>query len=240
MAGDGGLALQFLLGVDRGLPLDFAFRLLGIPVRVSAFFLLTAVLLGPRGQRGSWILLAAVWVAVVFVSVLLHELAHAFVAKAFGRTPSIQLHAFGGLTSWQSRGPLSPGRRVLVGLAGPGVGIVLGTAALVPMLLLASGERQGLLATTVAYAVWVNLGWGLLNLLPMLPLDGGTVMAAAFEAMSRDRGVLIARLISLLLAVGLGILALLSRWPYGAILCALFAYTNFEALRSARAPAVSP
>jgi stage IV sporulation protein FB len=199
--------------------LDFAFRLFGIPVQVNAFFFLTAVLLGPRGQRGAWMLLAAVWVAVVFVSVLLHELAHAFVAKAFGRTPFIHLHAFGGLTSWQSRGRLSPGRRVLVGLAGPGVGIVLGVVAL----------------ATVGYAVWVNLGWGLLNLLPMLPLDGGTVMAAAFEAMSRDRGVLIARIISLLLAVGLGILALVSAWPYGAVLCALFAYTNFQALRAARA-----
>lgn len=214
--------------------MNLAFRFFGIPVQVNAFFFLTALLLGPRGQRGTWMLLAAVWVAVVFVSVLLHELAHAFVAKAFGRTPAIQLHAFGGLTSWQNRGRLSPGRRVLVGLAGPGVGIVLGVVALVPMMLLAAGEQQGLLATAVGYTVWVNLGWGLLNLLPMLPLDGGTVMAAAFEAMSRDHGVVIARAISLLLAVGLGILALLSSWPYGAILCALFAYTNFQALRSAK------
>ena len=215
--------------------MDLAFRLFGIPVQVNAFFLLTAVILGPRGQRGSWMLLAAVWVVIVFVSVLLHELGHALVVKAFGRTPSIQLHAFGGLTSWQSYGPLSPGRRVLVGLAGPGVGILVGVVAFVPMILLAGMERHGFLATIMQYVVWVNLGWGLLNLLPMLPLDGGTVMAAGFEAVSPDRGVPIARVISLVLAGGLAILALLSRWPYGAVLCALFAYTNYQALRSARA-----
>jgi membrane-associated protease RseP (regulator of RpoE activity) len=217
---------------------DLAFRLFGIPVQVNAFFLLTAVILGPRGQRGSWMLLAAVWVVIVFVSVLLHELGHALVVKAFGRTPSIQLHAFGGLTAW--RGALSPGRRVLVGLAGPGVGIVVGVVALVPMILLTATERHGLLATLVQYVVWVNLGWGLLNLLPMLPLDGGAVMAAGFEAVSRDRGVQIARVISLVLAVGFAILALLSRWPYGAILCALFAYTNYQALQAARAPSLTP
>ncbi len=217
--------------------MDLAFRLFGIPVQVNAFFLLTAVILGPRGQRGSWMLLAAFWVAIVFVSVLLHELGHAFVARAFGRTPAVQLHAFGGLTSW--RGPLSPGRRILVTLAGPSVGIAVGTLALFPWFLLGTLERGGTLSTIVGYVVVVNLGWGLLNLLPMLPLDGGAVMAAGFEAVSRNHGVQIARAISLVLAVGFAILALLSRWPYGAVLCALFAYTNYQGLRAARAEALT-
>lgn len=218
--------------------MEFTFTFLGIPIRVSAFFLLTAVLLGPRGQRGSWMLLAALWVAIVFVSVLLHELGHAFAVKALGRSPSIQLHAFGGLTSW--RGSVSPGRRLLVGLAGPGVGIVLGIGALLLWMALSAVGTKGPLLTAILYFVWVNLGWGLLNLLPMLPLDGGVVLAAGLEALSPDRGVQVARVISLLLAVGFAILALLSRWPYGAILCALFAYTNFEALRAARTPVVTP
>lgn len=209
--------------------MDMTFRLFGIPIQVNAFFLLTAIILGPRR---SWLLLAPAWVVIVFASVLLHELGHAFAARAFGRTPAVQLHAFGGVTSW--RGSLSPGRRILVTLAGPGVGIVVGAIALVPAILLAAVDRRGLPATLVEYVVWVNLGWGLLNLVPMLPLDGGVVMAAGLEALSRDRGVQIARVISLLLAVGFAIAALLSRWPYGAILCALFAYTNFQALTAAR------
>ncbi len=212
--------------------MDLSFRLFGIPIQVNAFFLLTAIVLGPRGQEQPWLPLVIAWVVIVFASVLLHELGHAFAARAFGRSPAVRLHAFGGVTSW--RGSLSPGRRILVTLAGPGVGIATGVLALVAMIALAAMERHGLPARLVQYVVWVNLGWGLLNLIPMLPLDGGVVMAAGLEAISRDRGQAIARVISLLLAVGFAILALLTAWPYGAILCALFAYTNFEALRSAR------
>ena len=56
-----------------------------------------AVVLGARLQRPD---LIAIWVAIVFISVLVHELGHALVGRMFGLDPQIELHGMGGTTSW--------------------------------------------------------------------------------------------------------------------------------------------
>ena len=78
------------------------FRLFGIQVHVDLFFLVLAVLIGGRGIRESPVLLVS-WVAIVFASVLLHELGHALSARAFGQQPVISLYGLGGVTAWRQR-----------------------------------------------------------------------------------------------------------------------------------------
>src|SRR5262245_48886791 len=94
------------------------FRLGSIPVHVQPGFLVVAALLGARGEVAD----VAIWVAVCFVSILVHELGHALVIGRFGGTPSIVLYPGGGLTYGDKS--TRTGQRVVVSLAGPAAGFV--------------------------------------------------------------------------------------------------------------------
>ncbi|MGH9765018.1 MAG: hypothetical protein ACREAC_29635, partial [Blastocatellia bacterium] len=80
-------------------------KIFGIPVRVSFTFWLLVLFLGynrildPQGISPLATILELG--AVVFGSVLFHELGHAFVGRGFGLVPQIQLYGMGGLTSWE-------------------------------------------------------------------------------------------------------------------------------------------
>src|ERR1700722_9225169 len=109
--------------------MKLAFRLGSIPVQVHGSFLLVVVLLGMLGGDPSGILL---WIVVVFIGVLLHELGHALVGRSFGLTPQIDLIGFGGLTSWgDGKSALGPPKRIAISLAGPFTGIAIGIGTLV-------------------------------------------------------------------------------------------------------------
>ena len=82
--------------------------------------------------------------------------------------------------------------------------------------------------------VWVNLGWGVLNLAPMLPLDGGNIMASTFELFAGKPGVRVARYISLVLAVGLVLLFVGMQNIFMAVLLGFLAHANWRALRVER------
>ncbi|MGZ6099268.1 MAG: site-2 protease family protein, partial [Myxococcaceae bacterium] len=99
------------------------FRLGSIPVLVHPGHLLFALALGLSAVSGSQPLAPAavvvIWVALVFVSVLLHELGHALAFRAFGYRSSIQLLMFGGVTTPETDQPLPWGKDVVTTLAGP-------------------------------------------------------------------------------------------------------------------------
>lgn len=162
------------------------FKILGVPVRVEWPFFLVAAMLGLAGMRAwpdssflgrvTWML---IWVAIVFVSVLVHELGHALAYRMNRERSSIVLTALWGLTS----GRESPQRwrRIFVSLSGAIFAfVVLG----LPFLLLrdaaypAPGQfsdfawKRYLIVYYIGYA---NLWWSVANLLPILPLDGGNV-----------------------------------------------------------------
>ncbi|MET0697122.1 MAG: hypothetical protein ABWZ58_06810, partial [Acidimicrobiia bacterium] len=99
------------------------FRLIGIPVTIRPSFLLIAALIGFTSRRPLVYLVA--WVAIVFVSILIHELGHAITARSYGAEVEIELNGIGGLTSWSVPGKeLGPGQRALVAAAGSGVGVL--------------------------------------------------------------------------------------------------------------------
>jgi membrane-associated protease RseP (regulator of RpoE activity) len=159
----------------------FAFRLGRIPVRVHLFFFLTALMLA--GGRPGPLLVS--WIVIVFVSVLIHELGHALVGRAFGLTPEIDLHGFGGTTSWGGASRLRPGPHILISLAGPLAGILFGGAI---WLGAARQHLTPLASEVVGQIIWVNVGWGIFNLFPMLPLDGGNVLARVLDIVTGGRG----------------------------------------------------
>ncbi|HVR71191.1 MAG TPA: site-2 protease family protein [Vicinamibacteria bacterium] len=210
--------------------MEMQFRLFGIPVQVSLFFFLIVVLLRPGG--GDHPALAVAWVAVAFAGVLLHELGHALTARAFGQAPRIALHGMGGVTFWRQRGPLSPAKRIATSAAGPGVGLALGLTAWVAGIATGLGTDTGPAGVVLGYFVWVNLGWGVFNLVPMLPLDGGAIMAAGLEGLFGTGGRRAARYLSMVVALGVAALAVTAGAFIAAALCALFVYTNVQGLRA--------
>ena len=178
---------------------DLNFTLAGFPVRVHPLFWLIAVLLGYSSGDLVQIL---VWVVVVFVSILVHELGHALAFRRYGLSSQIVLHFAGGLTipqstRWGSQWAnvaLGPNQNIFISLAGPGAGFVLaalvsagvylvggsilttrlfGVIPLPAMAMLPFGGN--VLNIFVTALLWVNIFWGFINLLPVYPLDGGSV-----------------------------------------------------------------
>jgi hypothetical protein len=151
---------------------------------------------------------------------------------AFGLEPRIELHGMGGTTSWSSGKPVSRGRRILISLAGPGAGFVL--AALVYFVV-----PHGVFPPTPLgqFAYWnllyVNFWWGIANLAPMLPLDGGNVMTQVLDALTHGRGERPARYVSIVVAV-LAAPAAFFLWNgnwWAALLAMSFVGANVQGLR---------
>jgi Zn-dependent protease len=184
------------------------FSVLGIPVEVELTFLFTTLLLaGSRRQTtGAFV----TWLAVVFVSILLHELGHAFVGRTFGLTPTIRIYGWGGLTSWTAGGPLSHLRSLLVSMAGPAVGIAVGTACFLIKDRVDPGNAR--LHGVLDDLVFVNAVWGFVNLAPILPLDGGQACEAVWGMIAPRHAAQGARAVSTLTGLGAGALALTHGW----------------------------
>jgi hypothetical protein len=203
------------------------FTLAGIPVYVRASFFVVTVMLG--ATKGATPQSIALWVAIVFVSVLAHEVGHAFMGRAFGLQPSVQLVGMGGLTSWEGGRNVGPGRSLLISLAGPAVGISIGGGAL---LLGALRHAASPLAAEAAWdIVWVNLGWGLLNLVPMMPLDGGNAMRAVLGLVKLGDAELLARGVSIAVGLGVGVLALSAGALWPVLLIAMYTMQNIKGIR---------
>ena len=205
------------------------FRIGKIPVRIHASFLLMTVFLS-----GSWNDPASivVWAGVVLVSVLLHEFGHALVGQAFGLEPSIDLHGMGGTTSWPSgRTKITRTQSILISVAGPGAGLLVGAAIFLYFAFNPVPDAP-LAQTAVRDAKFVNVGWGIMNLLPILPLDGGNVLRSVLGATGTGRREKIARLVSIVTAVFATAAAMLffGSW-WAALLGGMFAFQNFRALR---------
>jgi len=118
---------------------------------------------------------AAAFVIFLYLSVLVHELSHCAVARAF-RLPvrRILLYPLGGFSEMEQE-PQTPGREFLVSGAGPLLSFVL---AVIGGVIVAVFEPTGLPRLLIVELSWAN-GWlGVFNLLPGLPLDGGRMLRA--------------------------------------------------------------
>ncbi len=140
--------------------------------------LLIAFLLAPRVEQvqpglGALKYVAGVAFAVLlYLSVLLHEMAHAVMAQRYGLgVKSISLHFLGGATEIDSEAR-TPGQEFKIAVVGPLTSILVGLLALA----LLTVTPDGLLRLSVEGLAGANLIIGILNLVPGLPLDGGRVL----------------------------------------------------------------
>jgi stage IV sporulation protein FB len=211
-----------------------AFRVLGTPIRVSPWFWVVGVILGyPALQAGAEFL--AAWLVVLFASILVHELGHALVARRFGYSPGILLYQFGGLASYRPDASHTAGRALAISLAGPGAGFVLlGVVLALRATVLpqaASPTGPDLLRFTVGSLIWINLWWGLMNLLPVVPLDGGQVCRVICHLLSPRRGITWSQGIGAVTGGVAAVALFASGYMYAALLFGLLALGNVSALR---------
>jgi Zn-dependent protease len=203
------------------------FRVAGIPVRVEPVFFVIAALFGLRYAEID-ASLVLVWMAVTFVSILVHELGHGLVLKAFGQPSTIVLHGFGGVTI--SRRQLSRSRSVMVSVAGSVVALAFLWA---PAELLDGSDWYWDQDFRVRYAVYftafANLWWSVANLLPIRPLDGGNVVSELF-------GLPAARRVSLVVAGAAGVWAVTNDQPYAGFFALYLAYLSYLEIKAERGP----
>jgi stage IV sporulation protein FB len=200
------------------------FHLGDIGVRIDLSFF---VVIGVIGMFAPGLAELALWVAVATVSVLVHELGHAVAFRRFGSPASIQLHGLGGLTTGRR---LPPARNLVVSLAGPLAGIlVLG----VPAVLLAHGvapEAGSLWSAVLLYAIYINVFWSLVNLLPVLPLDGGNVVHSLLSLATGRDAERVTQVISVVFSAAAGGVALWFGLTIVALLAGVAAAVNLVAL----------
>lgn len=162
-----------MLAEPQSTPYDLTFRAFGFPVRVHPLFWLTTALLGRSAlDEPNGAVVLVLWIGAVFVSILVHELGHTFAYRAFGGHGRIWLYWFGGLAISET-GPRSPGKRIVVSLAGPAAGF--GLAAVVYGSNAATSWATGSHFAAEFYfqMMSINIIWGIVNLFPVYPLDGG-------------------------------------------------------------------
>lgn len=204
------------------------FSILGIPVRVEPLFFLIAGLLAASRLQEPWFL--ASWIAVVFGSVLLHELGHAVAFRHFGYSPDIRLHTMGGHTS--ATAGLNPKQDVIVSVAGPLFGLTAGGLVYAAGFFFPSLYATPFLGVVLRDLLWVNIGWSLINLLPILPLDGGRVLIAGLRKANPMNATMRAYQVSMIVAGVAAAAALAFGMLFAALLGALFAANNYRAYQA--------
>jgi Zn-dependent protease len=157
----------------------------GVDVLVRSSWLLVAVLISylvaPQIEQvapdlGALTYVAGIAFAVLLtLSLLLHEVSHALMAKRFGiGVRSITLHFIGGVTSVDGE-PANPKQEFAISAIGPATSLAIGGVALA----LTTVTPDGLLSFVVWGLAGANIVVGVLNLVPGMPLDGGRVLRAA-------------------------------------------------------------
>ena len=204
-----------------------SFRLGAVPVRVDAWLPLMGVMLGVGVGRG---LLGVVAAAASFVTtVFVHELAHTMAMRSFGAAAEVHLTLFRS-TLGARIATLSPIRRIVASLAGPAASLGLGVAIMA--LARTHPPASEVTAGALRYFGFINLAWGLLNTLPVLPLDAGHALVALLDRTTKGRGEQPARWISIGIALALGLAAVHARMLVPTLFCGILAFQNARALRT--------
>ncbi len=213
---------------------------------------------GASGSPGVAALLL-IWAACIMVSILIHELGHTIAFRWYGIESHVLLYHFGGLAipsgfrvGGRRSGNLDPAANLIISAAGPAAQI--GSAVLLVLVAAAMGYRvdalrwlPGPLANWTAslggrpldsamsfalvnFYVLPSIFWGLLNLLPVLPLDGGRIAEAVLAMLGHGKH--IAYQLSLVTAVVIALYAFQSGQMFLAIFFVWMGIDAYQALQS--------
>ena len=157
----------------------------GTAILIHVTFLLFLLWLGvvyysQGGLEAAW--QGTIFIVIIFLCVLLHELGHVFAARRYGvKTRDVTLWPFGGIANME-RMPDKPSEELIVALAGPAVNVVI--AAVLLLWLGPQPDPENLTkiedpaVSLAAKVVGANIILVLFNMIPAFPMDGGRVLRA--------------------------------------------------------------
>ena len=190
-----------------------SFQLFGFPITLRGSFFMVLGLLGYTSFPSQMDMVVA-FVVIGVIAVTIHELGHAFAARSQGTvgTPTISMEGMSGLTRYRLQEVPSRATSIFISFAGPLAGLVTGgiVFAIARAEVL---ERNDFNDSLLSIGLFTTIGWSVLNLLPIVPLDGGHILAELLpgDRTSRTRR---AAMISIVVAVVAGVWVF---WKYEAI-----------------------
>ncbi len=174
------------------------FKIFGIEIKADLSWLILAALitwslaggLFPEYYKNlpqsSYWLMGAAGALGLFLSIIIHELAHSLVARHYGMgMKSITLFIFGGVAQMEDD-PASPTAEFWMAAAGP---VLSAIASGLMFLLIWIGRNYGWPITVigvVSYLAWLNLILAAFNLAPAFPLDGGRILRSVLWRWKKD------------------------------------------------------
>ncbi len=173
-----------------------------------------------------------IWVVVIFVSVVVHEAGHALSGLAFNQRVRIELVPFGGMT-YRLGSKLKLWQEFIVVFNGPIFGFALaGLAYLIQQRLPAGNSSElSLFAYAVNITLVANIFWSLINLVPVLPLDGGHLLSIILESIFGTPGIKAAVYVGIVISVLMSIVFFI----FGLFVAGgLFILLAFEGYRSVK------
>ncbi len=203
-------------------------------------------------------MLLLLWISALLLSILVHELGHALAMRMYGMRSRIVLYHFGGLAisdafgAWDGarQGRVGPKEQIIISAAGPAMQLALalvvwliGLQLQIPMNLndwinrLAGTElgANDFGGSIVMYAMfdailYPSTAWALLNLAPILPLDGGQIMRSGLMLSRAGDPIRIAHTVSIGVGALIGLYFIQSGEPFGAMFL-LLAASNWQAMQ---------
>jgi Zn-dependent protease len=155
---------------------------------------------------------------------------HAQCARQFGHSPRILLYGFGGLAIYHPIRDEPAWQKAAVLICGPLAGFVI-AAALIALQTSTGMFSTGYLRFLYVQLLWINIGWGLLNLLPVWPLDGGQLAYTLVDGFTPFQAARVIRILSVTTAALMSLFAFTSQQTYLALFFAYFAAINWQRWR---------
>jgi Zn-dependent protease len=194
-----------------------------------SFFMLLGVFVVLNYDESQPIQYALIWIPILFLSVLIHELAHAAAIALFGFGPSdVVLGGMGGYTANAHMHGARPWQGVVISVAGPASSFVL--MFLSNMLRTTEiAYTDKMLVVFLPMFAGANAFWGIFNLIPLKPLDGGHATRDFFRMFLTERNAfVVATWIAMIAGAVIVVYALKTRSTFLAVYIAWFTYLAFQ------------
>ncbi|MCA9150984.1 MAG: hypothetical protein KDA92_16845 [Planctomycetales bacterium] len=244
-----------LIGEPTESPGDINFQLFGFPIRITPWFWFVTGMLGWGGSKimgrvDPQFLVA--WIIAAFVSILIHELGHAFAFRYYGVDSHIVLYQFGGLAIPSGYGmgrARSSASQIVISAAGPAAQFAGAIVLAIVLLLTRHGVPvSGFLAKLiplpnypmidsvnlllfVIHFLYISTYWALLNLLPIYPLDGGQIARHLFVMFGRGDSIKHSLILSVVAAAIMCIYSLKNQNTYMGLMFGMLGYSSYQALQ---------